>query len=222
MEIKIVQNVLAANDEIAAANREMFREKKTLAVNLMSSPGSGKTQLLDATLAAFAGKLRAAVIEGDITTTLDAERLAKHNAPLVQINTATIGGDCHLEASMIRSAASRLDLDTLDVVFIENVGNLVCPAEFELGEDHKVALLSVTEGEDKPLKYPLMFRVCDTVLLTKTDIVQHLDFDMDAAEANVRKINPAARILRLSAKSGAGMDAWLDFIIAGAEKKKAV
>ena len=222
MEIKIVKNILAANENQAAENRRLFAEKGLLCVNLMSSPGSGKTALLDRTLEALAGALRAAVIEGDICTTLDAERLARHNVPLVQVNTDTFGGDCHLEATMIDAAARQLDLDALDVLFIENVGNLVCPAEFELGEDIKVALLSVTEGEDKPLKYPLMFTVCSTVLLTKTDLLGVLDFDPDLAEANIRKINPNARILRLSARNGEGLDAWLDLLKDAHREKKGI
>jgi len=209
MEIKIVKKILEKNDAAAGELRTLFAQNNILAVNLMSSPGSGKTALLDRTLELLAGDLRCAVIEGDIATTLDAERLARHNAPLVQVNTDTFGGDCHLEANMIAGAVEQLDLDALDIVFIENVGNLVCPAEFDLGEDMKVSLLSATEGEDKPLKYPLMFRVCGTAIITKCDLLGVLDFDAAAAADNVRKVNPDARILQTSAKTGQGMDEWI-------------
>ena len=212
MEIKVVKNILAANENAARENEILFAEKNILAVNMMSSPGSGKTALLDRTLEMLGPDCPAAVFEGDICTTLDAERLSRHNAPLVQINTDTFGGDCHLEASMIAAAAEQIDLDATRIIFIENVGNLVCPAEFELGEDVKVALLSVTEGEDKPLKYPLMFKVCDTVLLTKIDLLDVLDFDADQAEANIRKVNPDAVVMRVSSKTGQGVDAWLQHL----------
>ena len=220
MEIKIVQNILHANDEIANENQAIFDSKGIVGFNLMSSPGSGKTYLLDTTLAMLAGELRAAVIEGDISTTLDAERLARHNVPLIQINTDTVGGDCHLEASMVKAALPRLDIEGLNLLFIENVGNLVCPADFDLGEHIKVALLSTTEGEDKPLKYPLMFRVCHVILITKIDLEGVLEFDTDKAEANARKINPNATVIRLSAKSGQGMDKWIDFLRAEVAKRK--
>jgi hydrogenase nickel incorporation protein HypB len=209
MEIKIVKKILEKNDAAAGELRVLFAQNKILSVNLMSSPGSGKTALLDRTLEMLAGDLRCAVIEGDIATTLDAERLARHNAPLVQVNTDTFGGDCHLEANMIAGAVEQLDLDALDIVFIENVGNLVCPAEFDLGEDMKVSLLSATEGEDKPLKYPLMFRVCGTAIITKCDLLGVLDFDAAEAADNVRKVNPDARILQTSAKTGQGMHEWI-------------
>jgi hydrogenase nickel incorporation protein HypB len=209
MEIKIVKKILAKNDAAAGELRALFAQKKILAVNLMSSPGSGKTALLDKTLSVLGGSLRVAVIEGDIATTLDSERLARHNVPLVQVNTDTFGGDCHLEANMIAGAVEQLALDALDLLFIENVGNLVCPAEFDLGEDMKVALLSTTEGEDKPLKYPLMFKVCGTTLITKCDLTEVLEFDVDAAQANVLNVNPDTRVLRTSAKSGQGVDAWI-------------
>ena len=209
MEIKIVKKILAKNDAAAGELRSLFAGKQILVVNLMSSPGSGKTALLDKTLELLGGSLRAAVIEGDIATTLDSERLARHNVPLVQVNTDTFGGDCHLEANMIAGAVEQLDLQALDLLFIENVGNLVCPAEFDLGEDMKVALLSATEGEDKPLKYPLMFKVCGTAVITKCDLTEALEFDAGAAEANVLKVNPRTHVLHTSAKTGQGVDGWI-------------
>jgi hydrogenase nickel incorporation protein HypB len=220
MEIQIVKKILAANENAAALNRARFAKNKTLVVNLMSSPGSGKTTLLDKTLERLAGKDRAAVFEGDIRTTLDAERLQRHNVPLVQINTETLGGDCHLEAPMIAAAADKINLAETGIIFIENVGNLVCPAEFELGEDIKVALLSVTEGEDKPLKYPLMFTVCGVVLLTKTDLLEVLDFDAEKAEANIRSVNPDAQIIRISSKTGSGLDQWIEMLQSAAAQKR--
>ena len=220
MEIQIVKKILAANENAAQQNRERFAENNVLVVNLMSSPGSGKTTLLDKTLERLAGRQRAAVFEGDIRTTLDAERLQRHNVPLVQINTETLGGDCHLEAPMIAAAADKISLAETDIIFIENVGNLVCPAEFELGEDLKVALLSVTEGEDKPLKYPLMFTVCGIVLLTKTDLLDVLDFDAEKAEANIRAVNPDASILRISSKTEAGLDEWIEMLQSAAAQKR--
>lgn len=219
MEIRIAKNILNSNENIAAENRRLFAEKKILAVNLMSSPGAGKTELLDATLGALDG-VRAAVIEGDICTTLDSERLAHHGVPLVQVNTDTIGGACHLEACMIQSAMAELNPDSLDLLFVENVGNLVCPAEFDLGEDLAVSLLSVPEGADKPLKYPLMFRHCGVSLITKIDLAPPMDIDSGVLEANVKKINPDIPVIGLSAKTGEGMDRWLELLRSYLERKK--
>lgn len=222
MEIKIIKNILAANEAIANENRLELQKRKILALNLMSSPGSGKTSLLDKTLELLpAAGLKSAVIEGDIRTTLDAERLARHGAPIIQINTDTIGGECHLEASMVRAAISKLDLDGVDILFIENVGNLVCPAEFDLGEDRKIALLSATEGEDKPLKYPLMFSVCGDVVITKIDIESILDFSSENAINNIRQVNPRAGIIRVSAKTGEGMGDWIALLQKWSCEKKA-
>lgn len=220
MEIKVLQKVLAANDRVANENRSMFGSNKTLVINLMSSPGSGKTTLLDRTIDALKGEFKIAVIEGDIQTTMDAERLARHGIQIVQINTAPIGGDCHLDASMINSAAQDLSLDGLDLVFVENVGNLVCPAEFELGEDFKTVLLSVTEGEDKPLKYPLMFQVCNWAVVSKTDLLSVLDYDMDKMREHIKQVNPKLEVFELSARSGAGFDAWLNRIREAVRAKK--
>jgi hydrogenase nickel incorporation protein HypB len=212
MEIKVVRKVLGANDAIAAQNRAWFKEKGVFVINVMSSPGSGKTTLLEATLAALSGKLRAGVIVGDIATTYDSERLARSGAPVVQINTEPFGGDCHLAAHVIREAANGLNLDELDLLIIENVGNLVCPAEFDIGEDKRVVVLSVAEGEDKPVKYPLMFRVCDAAILNKVDLLPHLDYDKELALQNIYRIHPGMPVFELSAKKGQGLDQWLSWL----------
>jgi hydrogenase nickel incorporation protein HypB len=206
--------VLDTNDLIARENRREFDAHGCFVVNLMSAPGSGKTTILERTLRALKGRLRAAVIEGDVQGTLDADRLAPLGVPVVQINTDPhFGGACHLDARMIRNALPALALGGVDVVFIENVGNLVCPAEFRVGEDRKVMVLSVTEGEDKPLKYPLMFRVSELLLLNKTDLLKHLDFDLARFRANVTRVNPTLPVIELSARTGRGIDVWVDWLL---------
>ncbi len=220
MEIKVLQKVLAANDRVAAENRGLFESKGITVINLMSSPGSGKTTLLDKTIEALKKEFRIAVIEGDIQTTMDAERLARHEVPVVQINTAPIGGDCHLDAAMINSALRDLPTDELDLLFVENVGNLVCPAEFELGEDFKTVVISVTEGEDKPLKYPLMFQVCNLAVVSKTDLLSVLDVDIDKLREYIRQVNPKMEVYELSARSGVGFDAWTERIRQAVLSKK--
>ncbi|HOX29165.1 MAG TPA: hydrogenase nickel incorporation protein HypB, partial [bacterium] len=194
MEIKVLKKVLAANDKVAVENKSVFDSEGITVINLMSSPGSGKTFLLDKTIGALKKDYGIAVIEGDITTTLDAERLKRHDVPIVQINTSDIGGDCHLEATMINSALKDIDTKKIDILFIENVGNLVCPAEFELGEDHKTVVLSVTEGEDKPLKYPLMFQVCNWAVISKTDLAPILETDMAKLRGYLKQVNPKLEI----------------------------
>jgi hydrogenase nickel incorporation protein HypB len=209
----VLRSVLDSNDLIARENRREFDAHGCFVVNLMSAPGSGKTTILERTLGALRGRLGAAVIEGDVQGTLDADRLAPLGVPVVQINTDPhFGGACHLDARMIRNALPALALDGVDVVFIENVGNLVCPAEFRVGEDKKVMVLSVTEGEDKPLKYPLMFRVSQLLLLNKTDLLEHLDFDLARFRANVARVNPALPVIELSARTGRGIEAWVDWL----------
>ena len=220
MEIKVVQKVLGANDAIAGQNRAWFREKGVFVINVMSSPGSGKTTLLERTLAALAGKVRSGVIVGDIATTRDSERLARSGAPVVQINTEPFGGDCHLAAHVIREAALGLPLDALDLLIVENVGNLVCPAEFDIGEDKKVVVLSVAEGEDKPLKYPLMFRVCDAAVLNKVDLLPHLDYNKQLALDSIKRIHPEMPVFELSAKTGQGLDQWLKWLVSQVKAKK--
>lgn len=207
--VKVEQDLLAKNDAYAAANRASFNTMGVLALNLVSSPGSGKTSLLVETVNRLNGELPVAVIEGDQQTSNDAERIRATGAPAIQINT---GKGCHLDAHMIGHAFDHLKLAAGAVLFIENVGNLVCPAMFDLGEAHRVVLMSVTEGDDKPLKYPDMVRSSDLMLITKVDLLPHLDFDVEALAANARKINPGIKILKVSARTGEGMDAWLGFI----------
>lgn len=213
MEVSVLRNVLDANDLIAAENRKAFDAHGCFVVNLMSAPGSGKTTILERTLPALSGRVRVGVIEGDVRGTLDADRLAPLGIPVVQINTDPyFGGECHLDARMIRNALPALRLDGLDVVFIENVGNLVCPAEFRVGEDRKVMVLSVAEGDDKPLKYPLMFRVSHLLLLNKIDLLGHVDFDLARFRANVERVNPGLPVIELSARTGQGLEAWIGWL----------
>jgi len=208
-EIAVHQSVFAANDRMAERNRGFFRALGLLTLNVVSSPGSGKTALLQKTIERLQPATRVGVIVGDLETDNDARRLRTTGAPVVQISTGTL---CHLDAEMVARAVGQLDAKTLDVLFIENVGNLVCPAEFDLGEDLRVALLSVTEGEDKPLKYPPMFRHADVVVITKTDLAPHVDFDRAAALANIGRVNPNARIVEVSAKTGEGMADWCSYL----------
>ena len=220
-EIKVVRRVLDANDLMAAKNRELFAAKGIFVVNVMSSPGSGKTTLLQKTLAHLMPDMRCAVIVGDICTTIDADRLAQSGAPVVQINTDAFGGDCHLAAHVIERALAGIDLEGLDLLIVENIGNLVCPAEFDIGEDKRVVVLSVTEGEDKPAKYPLMFRQCDAMLLNKIDLLPHLEYDVQATLASVAQIHPGMPVFQISAKSGEGFEAWLAWLRTQvAEKQK--
>jgi hydrogenase nickel incorporation protein HypB len=211
-EIKVVRKVLDANDTMAAQNRKVFAEKGLFVINVMSSPGSGKTAILERTLVEIVGEIPSAVIVGDICTTNDADRLARTGAPVVQINTDEFGGDCHLSAHVVAEAVSKLDLSEARLLVIENVGNLVCPAEFDIGEDIRCVVLSVTEGEDKPLKYPLMFRVCDVALLNKIDLIPHLDFDREAVLANIRAIDESMPIFEISARTGEGFPPWLEWL----------
>ena len=202
-------NLLAANDHQAEHNREHFDAWRLLCLNVMSSPGAGKTSLLEQTLTALAADLSMAVLEGDMTTQLDADRLEAVGVPVVPITT---GRACHLDAAMVSGGLKllrqRLDPASLDLLWVENVGNLVCPAEFAVGEHRKVALLSVTEGDDKPLKYPVMFREADCVLITKTDLLPYLPVDIEKIEAHIRQVNPRCTVLRVSACSGEGLEAW--------------
>ena len=211
---KVVQeNVLDANDTLARANRDLFDRAGTYTINMMSSPGAGKTALLERTLERLRGKLRLGVLEGDVQTTLDADRLARFHIPLVQVNTDPgFGGECHLDANMVRSGLGELPLHDIDVLIIENVGNLVCPAEFRVGEDVRVMVYSVTEGEEKPLKYPLMFRSADLVLVNKVDLLEHLDFDLEQFLGNLDAVNPGVRTVLTSARTGQGVDEWCDWL----------
>lgn len=214
-EVQVHHNLMAANDAHAEGIRSLLHEHHVFAINLMSSPGAGKTALIEATLRHLVAELRVAVIEGDIETTADVDRLAPFGIPAIQINTGPFGGDCHLAAPLVATAVARLDLHALDLLIVENVGNLVCPAEFDIGEDRKVALLSVTEGEDKPLKYPIMFREASLAVVTKVDLLPHLDIDVEVIRANMRAVNPALPVLLLSARTGEGLDKWLAWLRAG-------
>jgi len=207
--IPVIQNILVANEATAQQNRAAFAERGVTVINIMSSPGAGKTTLLMATIAALQGKLRIGVIEGDIASQVDADRIATTGAPVVQINT---GGNCHLDAPQIHSALGALPDTPLDLLFIENVGNLICPVSFDLGETYKVALLSMPEGDDKPYKYPGIFEAVDLVVVTKLDLSPLLDFDLAAFKTLVHGLNPDADVLALSTKSGAGVDAWLSWL----------
>ncbi len=204
-KIAVETDILAKNNRLAAANRHLFREKGLFVLNLVSSPGSGKTTILERTLSDLAGRSRCAVIEGDQQTDNDARRIAATGVAVKQINT---GAGCHLDAHMVAHAVDEFPLDELELLFIENVGNLVCPASFDLGEHHKVVVLSVTEGEDKPLKYPQMFHAADVMLLNKVDLLPHLDFDVERCCEFARQVSPGIRIFRLSSRTGEGMDAW--------------
>jgi hydrogenase nickel incorporation protein HypB len=211
--IDVLESIFAENDILADANRAAFESNGIRAVNLMSSPGSGKTTVLQATLDELAGEFAIGVVEGDIATDLDAAKLSGRGAQVSLLNTSNgFGGECHLDAPMVNRALPGLDLPGLDLVIIENVGNLVCPAEFDVGEHAKAMVYSVTEGEDKPLKYPVMFRSVDVVLLNKIDLVPYLDVDVDTYIAHVREVNAEATILPVSARTGAGMGAWFGWL----------
>lgn len=207
--ISLEQAVLAKNDQIAARNRGWFEGRGVLALNLVSSPGAGKTTLLERTIRDLAGRVEIAVIEGDQMTANDAERIRAAGARAIQINT---GAGCHLEADMVAEAVQKLDPPQGSILMIENVGNLVCPAMFDLGERMKVAVVSTPEGEDKPLKYPHMFRAAELVLINKIDLAPHVDFDEARCCENIRTVNPAAEVLTLSARTGTGMEKWLKFL----------
>jgi hydrogenase nickel incorporation protein HypB len=211
--VQIERDILAKNDGVAQRNRAWLAQRGILALNLVSSPGSGKTTLLVRTIELLAGRLSVAVIEGDQQTTFDAERIRATGAPAIQINT---GKGCHLDASMVEAALGRMTPADESVLMVENVGNLVCPAGFDLGEAHKVVVLSVTEGEDKPLKYPDMFHASSLMLLNKVDLLPHLSFDVERCLANARRVNPAIEIIPVCATTGQGMEAWLAWIERGA------
>ncbi len=209
MRVAVVKNILDANSRIAKDNRKLFDDHDLTVINLMSSPGAGKTTLLEQIGTHFEGQLKIGVIEGDIQTTLDAERVAAAGLQAVQIET---DGACHLDANMIQNALKNLDLDSLDLLIVENVGNLVCPAEFNVGEDHKVMMLSVTEGDDKPYKYPLMFRESRVLLISKVDLLPHLRCDIEKIKEAARAINPDLIIFEISAYTGQGLDDWHNWI----------
>jgi hydrogenase nickel incorporation protein HypB len=212
MEIKVQKRVLEANETMADKNRKLFAEKKVFVLNMMSSPGSGKTETLCKTLSRIMPEIRTGVIVGDICTTNDADRLKQTGAVAVQINTDQFGGDCHLAAHLIERTAVQMDLDNLDLLIVENIGNLVCPAEFDIGEDARTVILSVTEGEDKPLKYPLMFRLADSAILNKIDLLPYLDFNANEAVDNMAEIHPGMPVFELSAKTEEGFEPWIEWL----------
>jgi len=215
--LRIEKDILATNDRYARDNRARLRRARVLTLNLVSSPGSGKTTLLVKTIEALNLSLPIAVIEGDQETSIDAERIRATGVPSIQINT---GRGCHLDAHMVGHALQSFPLARNSILFVENVGNLVCPASFDLGEDHKVAILSVTEGDDKPLKYPDMFAAASTMILSKIDLLPHVDFDVDHCIEHARAINPEIAVLQVSARSGEGMDRWIDWLVNSATRAR--
>ena len=222
-KVRIVEDVLDANNTIAQANREDFDRHGVTVVNLMSAPGAGKTTLLERLAADAPDGLKIGVLEGDVHGSLDADRLAHLHVPVVQLNTdAGFGGECHLDANMVRSALPALPLHDIELLIIENVGNLVCPAEFRVGEDVRVMVSSVTEGEDKPLKYPLMFRACELVLVNKIDLLPHIDFDLGKFLYHLEQVHPGVERMLLSARTGEGIDAWRDWVGQIAQRGRAL
>jgi hydrogenase nickel incorporation protein HypB len=207
--VTVERKILKKNDEIAAENRQIFNKNKLFTINLLSSPGSGKTSLLEKTIEQLNNSIKIGVVEGDVQTDNDAQRIAKYNVPVVQIVT---NGGCHLEAKLVQNALENFDLSTLELLVIENVGNLVCPANYDLGEDKKIVMLSTTEGDDKPSKYPPMFRVSDVMVINKTDLLEYVDFDMNKVREHAHTINPNLEIIELSCKTGEGLDVWIDWI----------
>ncbi len=216
--VEVRQSILAKNERMAERNRGFFHARGLLVLNVLSSPGSGKTTFLRETLRSGGAALKAAVIVGDLATDNDAQRLRETGAPVVQVTTGTV---CHLEAEMVSRAVRRLNLNGTELLFVENVGNLVCPASYDLGEDLRVVLLSVTEGEDKPLKYPPMFQAADVVIVSKIDLAKACDYNREKLLANIRRIAPKAQVFELSAKTGEGMDAWREFLTKQHEQAKA-
>jgi hydrogenase nickel incorporation protein HypB len=223
VRVRVVEDVLDANNTIAAANRADFDRNGVTVINFMSAPGSGKTTLLER-IATGLDRVRVGVLEGDVQGSLDADRLASLHLPVTQINTdPRFGGECHLDANMVRSAIPMLPLGEIDLLIVENVGNLVCPAEFRIGEDARVMVCSVTEGEDKPLKYPLMFRACELVLVNKIDLLPHLEFELDRLLANIDQVHPGVEVIVLSARTGEGVEAWREWLVrAAAPQRQAV
>ena len=210
MEIKVVKDILGANEEVAEKNRQLFDGNNVFAVNLMSSPGAGKTSLILQTIKALKGKVKIGVIEGDVSSSVDAEAVAKEGVPVIQINT---DGGCHLDANMIANVLGKIPLQDIDLLFIENVGNLICPAEFALGAHKKAVISSLPEGDDKPLKYPLMFHVADVMLLNKIDLSPYLKFDTDAFSQAIKGMNKKAEILPISCTTGQGIEQWASWLL---------
>ena len=220
-KVRVVEHALDANNTISRANRDDFDRHQVAVVNLMSAPGAGKTALLERALAAPLDGVRVGVLEGDVQGSYDSDRLAALHVPVAQLNTDPgFGGECHLDANMVRSALPALPLPDIDLLVIENVGNLVCPAEFRVGEDARAMVCSVTEGEDKPMKYPLMFRSCELVLINKIDLLAHLDFDLDRFLYYLDQVNPGAQRLLVSARTGEGVAAWRGWLEGVAQRSR--
>jgi hydrogenase nickel incorporation protein HypB len=221
-KVRVVEDALDANNTIARANRDDFDRLGVTVVNLMSAPGAGKTTLLERVVADLPG-VRVGVLEGDVQGSMDADRLASLHVPVTQLNTdAGFGGECHLDANMVRSALPSVPLDDIDLLIVENVGNLVCPAEFRIGEDARVMVSAVTEGVDKPLKYPLMFRACELVIVNKIDLLPHLDVDLEHLLYNIDQVHPDVERIVLSATTGEGIEAWRDWLTRLATRQEAV
>lgn len=216
MEIEVNTGILNLNDKTALENKNLFEREGLFVINIMGSPGAGKTTLLERTIDTLAGSVKLAVIEGDIYTSKDAQRIEKHGVPVKQINT---GGACHLDARMVAKVLADFDLTELELLIVENVGNLVCPVEFNLGEDMKIAVLSITEGDDKPMKYPLLFRESGVVILNKVDLVDFTDVDMEALRRDILKINPAIKIFEVAARTGQGIQEWAEWLVARVKEK---
>lgn len=218
-KVTVVEEALDANNTIATANRADFDRAGVRVINFMSAPGAGKTALLERVVAELPG-VRVGVLEGDVQGSMDADRLASLHIPVTQLNTApSFGGECHLDANMVRSALPALPLAEIDLLLIENVGNLVCPAEFKVGEDARVMVCSVTEGEDKPLKYPLMFRTCGLVLINKIDLLPHLEFDLERLLYNLDQVHPGVQRMLVSARTGEGIEAWREWLVRAAVRE---
>ena len=217
MEIKVIKNILGENDRLAAENQAMFAAKKVFVLNFMGSPGAGKTSVLEKTMERLKDKIKMAVIEGDLFTSKDAERIDKYGVPVIQINTA---GGCHLDANMVQKTVKEMNLDELDLLVVENVGNLVCPAEFPVGEDARAVVLSVTEGDDKPLKYPLMFKESEIALLNKVDLAPYCNFNMESAKKDITSLHPGIEVLEVSCTKGDGIEAWCDWLLQKIAAKK--
>ncbi len=208
-EVPVLEQILSANDRVALENRQVLDRHRVRALNIMAAPGAGKTSLILTTIAALRGRLRVGVVEGDVAGRVDADKVAQTGTPVVQINT---GGGCHLDALQVQSALGQLPLDQIDLLFIENVGNLICPTGFDLGEHRKVLIAHVPEGDDKPIKYPGMFTAVDALVLNKTDLAPYVDFDLAAFQAAFRALNAGAPLFQVSCKTGEGLDGWLAWL----------
>jgi len=215
MKVKVLQDIMDANDQIASRNQQVLDQNKVMALNIMSSPGAGKTSLILQTIRRLNDRVRIGVVEGDIASTIDADIINKEGVPVVQINT---GGQCHIDANMVNNALENLSLGDVDLLLIENVGNLVCPAEFKTGAHKRIMLLSVPEGDDKPYKYPLMFTLCEAIIVNKIDMLPLSDFDMTAFQKAVSGLNPEAKIFQMSCKTGEGIDRWVSWLEAELKK----